>query len=121
MTVYNFSHPFTPSSVDKLVELGATSFITVPVQMDMNGDIFNQMWDIIRPFKSDLLGDKPFVVNLPGLTGASASTLVILQGLSGFFPSIINSVFNPATRAYEVVGLTDLQVLRNDVIRPNRF
>lgn len=121
MTVYNLSHPFTPKSVDKLVELGATKFINIPVQLDATGDLFNQMWELLLPFKSDLLGDKTFVVNLPGLTGASAATLVILQGLSGFFPSIITSIFNPSTRTYEVVGLTDLQVLRNEVVRPNRF
>lgn len=113
VTVLNLGHPFTDSQREQISELLACDlrFIERSFQLDMTGDLEKQVLEILQDCDIDF--NKPFVLNLPGLSVGAAVVLSVVHGLCGHFPAIIKMNRGGVPPVFYVAGIISLQDIRD--------
>lgn len=120
LTVVNFSHPVTPEQRAAIAQQAGYQEVEVlepPNQLDLHGDVVEQVRAMVDavPLSAEDWQGTPLVVVLPGLALSAAVALAELNGRMGHFPTVVRMARGQGpVAAYEVLGLLDLQGVRDD-------
>lgn len=120
MLILNFSHPLTDANVGQLSQLISTSEFEikqVKVQMQLDSGFVTQVKQIVNSIglTPSEWQTKQIIINLPGMSPATAILLAELHGRMGYFPTIMRlSSVQTAPPVFAVVEVIGLQDVRNE-------
>lgn len=120
MLALNFSHPLTETNITELctiVGIDSLEVRNIKVQLTLNDPFVPQVKAIV-----DSVGLTPtewqteqIIINLPGMSPATAILLAELHGKMGYFPTIMRlSSTQVAPPVFSVVEVIGLQNVRNE-------
>ena len=120
MILLNFSHPLTVehlAQVEALVGQAAERVINVPVQVDHDRPLDEQVAEIVGTagLSATEWQTEPLIINPPGYAPAAAALVAELHGRTGYFPTLlwIQPVAASTPPRFQVVGVINLQAVRD--------
>lgn len=118
MKVFNFGHPLSEAAKEKLAaKFGEYEVVKVDVHINLGDEapsLQEQMLEIVKPYRGDFDGAERMVIISPGMSNAAWILAVIINGLSGRFPELVELRIN-SDKVFDLHQIIDLQEFRNEV------
>lgn len=122
MILINFSHALSEPAREAVRLLYRTDFnvIPVPVQLDLNQSIEQQMMDLVDtiPLTQTQWETEQILVVLPALSAAAFAAAAILHGRMGYWPAVL--ALKQVSGVWDFGQIVDGQNLRA-IARQHRF
>lgn len=122
ITIINFTHKLSSQQLADQFSGALPRVIDIPVQIiDFASRPFaDQIRDIVdvSGFTADQWQSEDFIVNVAGMSPATAGILAEIHGRSGHFPKML--LMERGTERYHIAGIQDLQAIR-EAARNRRF
>ena len=118
-TVFNFGHALADTTKEKIentLQPFTVEHVKINVSIDMQSDVLleDQMLEIIKPFISQMTGEKPFAIIAPGMSNAAMVLISQINGILGRMPDLIELRFSE-NKIFDFHRLICLHDVRNNM------